>query len=195
MADLATRAAKACVTLMVGSPGVTEAAGHGLTESRDRRRGKSTGFGPRTSAGAPPRTRPIETMLVRVGLAWDSLFWMASRGDSLLPPPFAAPMAALQRKEPAAAAGRTPGQRHQADIQPGGQCRHECQQCGEQLTDGCCWAPADHEGPVLFGPAGSNRPVADGRPGARYLPSPSRRHREAGVPPQLQGAMTSSVGK
>jgi hypothetical protein len=37
--------------------------------------------------------------------------------------------ATLQRKEPVAAAGRTPGQRHQADIQLGSQCRHECQQC------------------------------------------------------------------
>jgi len=43
-------------------------------------------------------------------------------------------MTALQRKEPADAAGRTSVQRHQADIQPGRQCRHECQQCVGQLT-------------------------------------------------------------
>lgn len=48
--------------------------------------------------------------------------------------PPAAPPTGVQRKEPAAAAGRTPGQRHQADIQPGSQCRHECQHCVEQLT-------------------------------------------------------------
>jgi hypothetical protein len=41
---------------------------------------------------------------------------------------------AVQRKEPADAAGRTSGQRHQADIQPGSQCRHECQQWAGQLT-------------------------------------------------------------
>ena len=41
---------------------------------------------------------------------------------------------AVQRKEPADAAGPTSGQRHQADTQPGSQCRHECQQCVGQLT-------------------------------------------------------------
>ncbi len=39
-----------------------------------------------------------------------------------------------QRKEPAAAAGPTLGKRHQADLQPGSQLRHECQQCVGQLT-------------------------------------------------------------
>ena len=43
-------------------------------------------------------------------------------------------MAVLQRKEPAAAAGRAPAQRHQADLQPGSRCRHECQQLVGQLT-------------------------------------------------------------
>jgi hypothetical protein len=36
--------------------------------------------------------------------------------------------------EPAAAAGRTPGQRHQADVQLGSQCRGERQQFVGQLT-------------------------------------------------------------
>lgn len=41
----------------------------------------------------------------------------------------------MQHKNPVAAAGRARGQRHQAAIQPGGQCRHECQQCVGQLTN------------------------------------------------------------
>ena len=44
-------------------------------------------------------------------------------------------MTARQRKEPVAAAGRAPGQRHKADFQPGGQCHHGCQHCVGQLTD------------------------------------------------------------
>lgn len=43
-------------------------------------------------------------------------------------------MTVMQRKEPVAAAGPTPVQRHQADLQPGSQCRHECQQCVGQLA-------------------------------------------------------------
>ena len=41
---------------------------------------------------------------------------------------------ALQREEPADATRPTSGQRYQADNQTGSQCRHECQQCMEQLT-------------------------------------------------------------
>jgi hypothetical protein len=43
-------------------------------------------------------------------------------------------MAVQQREEPVAAAGRTHGKRHQADIEPSSQCRHDGQQCVGQPT-------------------------------------------------------------
>jgi hypothetical protein len=72
-----------------------------------------------------------------------------------MPPPR---MAAVQRKEPVAAAGRMPGQRQQADIQLGSQCRHGGQQCVGQLTNVPLPRDRGRERPVLFDLAGSNRP-------------------------------------
>ena len=72
-------------------------------------------------------------------------------------------MAVLQRKEPVAAAGPTPIQRHQADLQPGSQCRHECQQCVGQLTTVLQLRTLDRERPVLLALVGSNRPCAVNR--------------------------------
>ena len=57
--------------------------------------------------------------------------------------------AGVQRNEPAAAARLTPGQRHQADLQPGSQFPHECQQCVGQLTTELL--PSDR-GPRTTGP-------------------------------------------
>ena len=57
-----------------------------------------------------------------------------STRDSLMCGAICRSATAMQRKEPADAAGPTSGQRYQADTQPGSQCRHECQQCVGQLT-------------------------------------------------------------
>lgn len=58
-------------------------------------------------------------------------------------------MTGLQREEPVDATWRTPGQRHQADIQPRSRCRREDQQCVEQLTTALL--PRDR-GPRTTGP-------------------------------------------
>lgn len=45
-------------------------------------------------------------------------------------------MAAVQREEPVAIAGRTANQRYEADFQSFGSRRHESQQCLSQHTSG-----------------------------------------------------------
>jgi hypothetical protein len=71
-------------------------------------------------------------------------------------------MAVTQRKEPAAAAGRTSGQCHRADLQHCSQCRRECQQCVGQLTTVLLTRDRGPRTTVFLGLAGSNRPRWNG---------------------------------